>query len=442
MRSKSSTTCPRRRASKVAIARRVVLVSDMQQGSRLNALADYPWPEDVRARAAAGDSPAKRRTPACIGWPSDGRPNRPAKSRELRVRVSNDADSAVDRVRTDMARRRRTSRSASRSTAYVPAGESRVVRVSRRPNDEAASRLRLSGDARDFDNTLYFAARAEDRASRSSTWAAIAADDPQGLRYYLERALTDGLAQPVKLVAAVARRAAGDRIADRNAAGGRCDRAVRRADRRAAQYVESGGTCCSCSRRLSQLLDSGYRSLAEPRTRCRGSERRQLRDAGPDRFDHPLFAPMAGPHFNDFTQIRFWKYRQFKAEQLGGANVVARFENGDPALVEWRLGKGRLYRARQRLAAGRQPIGPLWKFVLLVSALVEGRRAGESDRVYFVVNEPVPLGEREEVCGERPRSPSQTEPRCMCRRTPLVRRHRFAGRVFDHHGRRPAEVLP
>jgi hypothetical protein len=36
-----------------------------------------------------------------------------------------------------------------------------------------------------------------------------------------------------------------------------------------------------------------------------------------------------------------------------------------------------------------------WKFVLLVSALVEGSRAGRSDRAYFLVNEPVPLDERE-----------------------------------------------
>jgi hypothetical protein len=108
-------------------------------------------------------------------------------------------------------------------------------------------------------------------------------------------------------------------------------------------------------------------------------------------FDHPLFAPMSGPHFNDFTQIRFWKYRRLKPEQLGGANVIARFENGDPALAEWRIGNGRVY----LLAAGWSPadsqLARSWKFVLLVSAMVEGGRAERSDRVYFVVNEPVPL---------------------------------------------------
>jgi hypothetical protein len=112
-------------------------------------------------------------------------------------------------------------------------------------------------------------------------------------------------------------------------------------------------------------------------------------------FDHPLFAPMAGPHFNDFTQIRFWKYRQIQPEQLEGANIVARFENGDPAVVEWRIGKGRLYLFTSGWHLADSQLARSWKFVLLVSAMVEGGRGGRADRVYFVVNEPVPLGERE-----------------------------------------------
>ncbi|MFO0952790.1 MAG: hypothetical protein U0835_16900 [Isosphaeraceae bacterium] len=60
-------------------------------------------------------------------------------------------------------------------------------------------------------------------------------------------------------------------------------------------------------------------------------------------FDHPLFAPLAGPQFNDFTRIRFWKHRHIEPDALGDARVLARFEGGDPALVEevWSA-KGRL----------------------------------------------------------------------------------------------------
>ncbi|MEX0641165.1 MAG: hypothetical protein WD468_00610, partial [Pirellulales bacterium] len=94
-------------------------------------------------------------------------------------------------------------------------------------------------------------------------------------------------------------------------------------------------------------------------------------------------------------------YRKLNQDQLGDATIVARFENGDPALVEKRLGKGQVY----FLASGWQPsdsqLARSWKFVLLVSVLVEGRRAGQSDRVYYVVDEPVPMGEDVEFAGVR-----------------------------------------
>ena len=113
-------------------------------------------------------------------------------------------------------------------------------------------------------------------------------------------------------------------------------------------------------------------------------------------FAHPLFAPMAGPHFNDFTQIHFWKYRRLKAAQLKDAKLVARFENGDPALVEWTIGKGRVF----VLTSGWQPsdsqFARSWKFVLFVSALLNESQPGQATRAYFTINESVPLGEREE----------------------------------------------
>src|SRR5205085_4018031 len=88
-------------------------------------------------------------------------------------------------------------------------------------------------------------------------------------------------------------------------------------------------------------------------------------------FDHPLFAPLAGAQFNDFTKIHFWKYRKIGSEALGAARVLARFENGDPAVVEKAVGKGRLV----VLTSGWQPadsqLARSSKFVPLMSALLE-----------------------------------------------------------------------
>lgn len=51
-------------------------------------------------------------------------------------------------------------------------------------------------------------------------------------------------------------------------------------------------------------------------------------------FRHPLFAPFADPRFNDFTRLHFWKHRRLDVAGIPGARVVARFDRGDPALVE------------------------------------------------------------------------------------------------------------
>ncbi len=58
--------------------------------------------------------------------------------------------------------------------------------------------------------------------------------------------------------------------------------------------------------------------------------------------EHPLFAPFQAPQFSDFTAIRFWKYRALELPGESGAQVLARFEGGDPALVEVRRGEGRV----------------------------------------------------------------------------------------------------
>ena len=97
-------------------------------------------------------------------------------------------------------------------------------------------------------------------------------------------------------------------------------------------------------------------------------------------FGHPVFEPMADPQFNDFSKIRFWSHR--KLDNVDESwQVVASFDDGDPALIETTIGKGRLL----VLASGWQPkAGQLalsTKFIPLVYSLFDlGRRANESDR--------------------------------------------------------------
>ena len=90
-------------------------------------------------------------------------------------------------------------------------------------------------------------------------------------------------------------------------------------------------------------------------------------------FDHPLFAPLAGPQFGDFTKVHFWKHRQLMPQSLANARVLARFDDGAEAVLEKPIGHGRLI----VFTSGWNPIDSQLarstKFVPLMTGLLEMR---------------------------------------------------------------------
>src|SRR6185436_16413559 len=66
----------------------------------------------------------------------------------------------------------------------VPAGQSRVVKMSDPP--AKANHIRLIGDEYSFDNEFYFAPIVKQEL-RVGFFGNDKADDPRGLRYFLER---------------------------------------------------------------------------------------------------------------------------------------------------------------------------------------------------------------------------------------------------------------
>jgi hypothetical protein len=366
--------------------RRLVLVSDLQQGSRLDALGDFEWPSDVELdlKTVADDRPnagLHRLADAAGAGPSEaGSP--------LRVRVSNDAGSRQEKFTLSWAEDA-TGKAGPPTEAYVPPGESRVVRVPRPSGRSARRALRLNGDAHAFDNALYFAD--ERRDDLTVLYAGTdGADNPSGLLYYLKRVFPDGPGQAVRVVS-VSPSAALSWESDRTVplvvlSGETTPENVRRL----RQYVQGGGTLLDVvaapgrAATLAALADVAPWDVEE------ASAGRDVM-LGEIAFDHPLFAPLAGAQFNDFTKIHFWKYRRLKPDALGEARVPARFENGDAAVVEKALGKGRLV----VMASGWQPadsqLARSSKFVPLMSALLEGRDLRPFDAESHLVNDRVPL---------------------------------------------------
>jgi hypothetical protein len=58
------------------------------------------------------------------------------------------------------------------------------------------------------------------------------------------------------------------------------------------------------------------------------------------KMDFPVFQPFAQPHSGNFSSARFFDHAKLKVDK--GAEVPARFDNGDPALVSASVDKGRV----------------------------------------------------------------------------------------------------
>jgi len=56
------------------------------------------------------------------------------------------------------------------------------------------------------------------------------------------------------------------------------------------------------------------------------------------RMDHPIFRPFREPHSGNFSTVRFFRHARVSTGK--GADVLARFDNGDPALISMEVGTG------------------------------------------------------------------------------------------------------
>ncbi len=60
------------------------------------------------------------------------------------------------------------------------------------------------------------------------------------------------------------------------------------------------------------------------------------------RWSHALLAPLADPVLNDFTRTAFLRRAEFNRSSLKPGNVLARFDDAEPAIIEHPLGAGRV----------------------------------------------------------------------------------------------------
>jgi hypothetical protein len=366
--------------------RQIYLVSDLKAGSRLDSLQAYDWPKNLELRL----EPLRARNPTNAGLqlvaeaPDADRLATPS----VRVRVSNAADSAREQFRVAWTQAQGGDLGPA-VDVYVPPGQSRVVAV---PVPERAADLRqitLRGDDEDFDNTAYVV------PTEQQHWSVLyfgseAPDDVHGPRYFLERAVPDDPHLAVKVLARAPAAAAAPSELDQ-----------------AKLFVVSAPLAAQTAAELRGQMQAGKTVLFVPRNSDGAATLGELIGAAapvltevqpPDYamfgeidFRHPLFAPFADPHYSDFTKIHIWKYRRLAPDALPGARVLARFDSGDPALVEIGVGAGRLLALLTGWNPDDSQLAVSSKFVPLIDSLLEYAGGPADDPAQYFVGDSIPL---------------------------------------------------
>lgn len=357
----------------------VVLVSDLQHGARLADLTGFEWPAEVELDLRAVGDDRGNAGPSWLTDRTDA--DKGSGPGVLRVRVANDAGAKQERFRLAW-----VGTTGADVEVYVPPGESRVAKVPRPPAGTALPALKLLGDPHDFDNTLYLAGPQR----REFTVFFLGTDpaaDPAGLLYFLERAWDE---TPDRVVQVVARKPDAALTADEVRASPLVVLASSPPPETLAvldQYLRDGGTVLAvltAASPLPQLVGASPRTVEE----AAGGRYALLQDIA---FDHPLFAPLSGPQFGDFTKVHFWKHRRATDQHLPGARVLARFDNGDPAVLEKPHGRGRLV----VFTSGWQPADSQFarssKFVPLMAALLELRGGRQAVATHYRIGDRVPV---------------------------------------------------
>ncbi len=331
---------------------RLYVISDLQRGAGVDALEGCSWPRNLQV------------VPVPIGpgtWTNAGvhmlpDPARDPGSRTRRARVA----SARDSERADFAIA--WSGDSPPSAIRVEPGESAVFADTPDASITQGS-VRLTGDDFDFDNEAWFVSDPP-REVVVDYWGGADPADPAESLYFLNRAMQPAPGYTV-------------RVRNQTRSPG--------AEPPAALAIIDGNPAPEHATAIKAFLDGGGAGLmvlresdpADTLSRLAGADVPIRESAGGDYallgeidFDDPIFAPFADPRFRDFSKIHVWKHRAVALDSVPTAAVLARFDNGDPALIRIPAGRGRLFVLATSWTPGDSQLALSSKFAPLLHSIL------------------------------------------------------------------------
>jgi len=368
--------------------RKIVLVSDLQQGSRLETLRTYEWPEGtelvVKPIGAEGTTNAtlqllRNRDDLAA---ADSQAYSP-------VRITNSPDATSEQFALRWSDQTDANDAGKLTNVYVAPGRSVVVQVPNRADESAARELILTGDDHDFDNTLYLAPHLKQQINVVYIGREDP-NDPRGMPYYLQRCFGASQALNPKIIF----QSPDSDLADADMTTAHfvivADVLEQRIIGALRQYLKSG--------RTALLVMSSPQSV-ETLAALTGIDNLKSEEAEVDgyamldriEFNHPLLAPFAEPRFGDFTRIGFWKYRKIDITQLPDARVLASFDSNEPALFEQPVGSGSLLVLASSWHPSDSQLALSSKFVPLLYSILEYGGVLLGQRSQHFVGDSIPI---------------------------------------------------
>ncbi len=361
-------------------ARRVVIISDMQEGARLEGLQGFDWPKpmqvsvvSVKSKKASNAGVQLLAQPVTGAAPQAG----DTAAAAVRMRVNNSIDSRQEQFSL------RWSGSASNPTAiYIPPGQSRSLDL---PKSGSSDVIELTGDEHDFDNRVYAVTPPPEQIEVLFIGDDVETD-PQQLLFYLKRAFPETAGQTITV----------KRIKpDADIASSSSARLIvvgaplaENTVRDVSNLLTNGASVLSVLR-TSAEVDVVRKLSGKPVTAEESSSSGYAMLAEID-FAHPLFAPFADARFSDFTKIHFWKSRRLDFGTTN-AQVLAKLDTGSAAVAQLNVGKGSVF----VFASGWQPrdsqLALSSKFVPLLYSLLELTGAIKNQALTFLVGDSVAL---------------------------------------------------
>ena len=405
--------------------RRLVLITDFQRGSDLDELKSGNWPANVDVELKTVE-PTKKGNVG-VTFVKDRRADR------IRVRVS----SAGDSVQQEFVLQpfdvsgaavgqpiKVTVAPGQRRSLILPAADPQA--------GQTVVGVELHGDEHPFDNVVDLP-EVENPIVKVAHIGPATINDPESMRYYLQRVLDGNVERDVQLI---------DLLKD--------DGVVLPIPNDVKFAVVTDVVPPGLLNSVSDFLDrSGTLLIAPPSVEAVLSLKKLLPvnlnviEADVDEyamlgkidFEHPLFSTFADARFADFSSIRFWQYRQLllpqgtqtgvrqvrgdptpaslptdssqsssdiqadigrseEDQQQGTWSIVAKFDSGQPAIVEMNSGeRGRII----LFATGWHPTDSQWalstRFPPLLTRILSLASPAQKDQILQTVGDVIRPGE-------------------------------------------------